>query len=413
MKRGTGKDILLQAFHWNLVKTQGTGTLANSPHTWYQILLSMVPKIADTGFTVVYLPPPWVDDSSWSNGAKHGGGEGYFWRDFDLNSRYGTKTQLTALVSALHEKNIKVIVDLVTNHRDRYRMQKDLWAYPGPHWANGGEDTGTRFMDGSCDLALDNHEVQKRILAAMNELLDECGIDGWRWDYVWGYAIDDVLDWISKTNKDEYMSVGEYWQSTNKNLSDPLIQKYGTEEGNRILGWARDSKGLAFDIILKRNINTGIAENLKFGLNCRMEKDEREAVVTFVDNHDMGPSPYSPASGYGQECWPCPPNFRSKAYAFIMSMPGTPCVYWPDVYDWGLETEIRELAKLRKKAGIVSGSEWQDLTYKHSGFAGIVKNSSGKDALAISIDSNFRANISDGWKLGYERMGEWSVWIQE
>ena len=96
-----------------------------------------------------------------------------------------------------------------------------------------------------------------------------------------------------------------------------------------------------------------------------------------------------------------------------MSMPGTPCVYWPDVYDWGLETEIRELAKLRKKAGIVSGSEWQDLTYKHSGFAGIVKNSSGKDALAISIDSNFRANISDGWKLGYERMGEWSVWIQE
>ncbi|HNX60494.1 MAG TPA: hypothetical protein PKK43_15435, partial [Spirochaetota bacterium] len=168
----------------------------------------------------------------------------------------------------------------------------------------------------------------------------------------------------------------------------------------------------AFDIILKRCIQSGDAANLKYGLNARPDAEDRRSVVTFVDNHDMGASPYSPANGWGQQCWPCAPSFKSKAYAYILTMPGTPCVYWPDMFDWGHEKEISALIALRKKAGIISSSGWNDLTGEHTGFAGIVLDEEGKDALAVSIGSDYEGP-GKGWTTGYENPGEYTVWIKK
>ena len=407
--RGNGKDIILQAFHWNLVKTQGDGTLADRSKSWYVILEGMADRISEAGFTMVYLPPPWRDDSAWDSCGRHGGGEGYFWHDFDLDSRYGTKKELTSLISALHARGMKVIVDLVTNHRDRMRMQKDVWPYPGECWANGGRDTGGSFFDGTCDLNLSSPTVNGRITQAMNELMDDCGVDGWRWDYVWGFEVSDVVKWIKNTTRTEYFSVGEYWQDSGLKGADPMVKRYGDDEAARILGWAEESNGCAFDIILKRCIQSGDAANLKYGLNARPDPEDRRSVVTFVDNHDMGASPYSPANGWGQQCWPCAPSFKSKAYAYILTMPGTPCVYWPDMFDWGHDKEIPALIALRKKAGIVSSSGWKDLTGEYRGFAGIVLNDKGKDALAISIGSDYEGP-GKGWEIGVENPGEYTVW---
>jgi hypothetical protein len=152
--RGSGRDVILQAFHWNLVKTQGTGTMDGRAESWYQLLTTLAPRIAALGFTIVYLPPPWADDSEWYAEDKHGGGEGYFWRDFELDSRYGTRAQLEELTAAFHGLGLKVICDLVPNHRDRERMRQDRWDYPGPCWRVGGQDTGGGFLDGRYDLNL-------------------------------------------------------------------------------------------------------------------------------------------------------------------------------------------------------------------------------------------------------------------
>lgn len=409
--RGSGKDIILQAFHWNLVKTQGTGTMDGRDISWFRLLNDFSDRIAGAGFTVVYLPPLWRDDSAWESNGRHGGGEGYFWHDFDLNSRYGTKEELKELVQSFHDKGIRVIADLVTNHRDSGRMQKDKWQYPGPCWARGGADEGGAFMDGRCDLNLSNPQVYGRIREAMNELMNDFGIDGWRWDYVWGYEVDEVVNWIKQTNKEEYISIGEYWQDSPYMTNDPMVKRYGADEAARILGWARESSGCAFDIILKRQIQTAWPTYLKYGLNTRRDPEERASVVTFVDNHDMGASPFSPANGWGQQCWPCPPHYKSKAYAFIITMPGTPCVYWPDFFDWGHEPDISELMALRKTAGIVSTSGWIDLTERYSGFAGIVLDEFGNEALAVSIGSDY-TGPGAGWRTGYEKKGEYSVWIK-
>jgi len=410
MVRGNGKDIILQAFHWNLVKTQGTGTVDSAGKSWYAILTSLVPKIAASGFTMVYLPPAWRDDSAWSHGGRHGGGEGYYWHDFDLDSRYGTKAEMATLISALHAKNIKVIVDLVTNHRDGNRMQKDVWPYPGDCWARGGRDTGGTFMGGEFDLNLSNQTVNTRIREAMDEMM-QIGVDGWRWDYVWGYEVNDVVAWIRATKNEEYFSVGEYWQDSPNMTNDPMVKRYGPDEGKRILGWADESGGCAFDIILKRQINSANPAYLKYGLNMSPDAASRSAVVTFVDNHDMGASPYSTANGWGQQCWPCNPSFKSKAYAFILTMPGTPCVYWPDWYDWGHGEEIAELIALRKRAGITASCGCKDLTAAYTGFAGIALDEKGNEKIALSIGSNFTAG--DGWKKVIEREGSHTVWEKE
>ena len=410
--RGNGKDVMLQAFHWNLVKTQGDGTLDGRNISWYRILTDSADRIASCGFTVIYLPPPWRDDSSWDNAGKHGGGEGYFWHDFDLDSRYGTKNELKELVLALHSRGIKAISDLVVNHRDASRMTRDVWEYPGECWANGGTDTGGSFFDGKYDMNLSNRRVIDRIRNAMTELMDECGIDGWRWDYVRGYETQEVVNWIKSTRKEEYLSVGEYWQDSAYIYDDPMVKRYGADEGNRIIGWAQESGGCAFDIILKRHIQTGDPRNLKFGLAAQSDPEKSAGMVTFTDNHDTGASPYSPANGWGQECWPCPVNFKSKAYAFILTMPGIPCVYWPDCFDWGHENEIKELIALRKTAGLTSSSRWEDLTATHYGFAAKIKNSSGIDALAVSIGSDYREN-SDDWIKGFEKKGDYTIWINK
>lgn len=325
--RGSGRDVILQAFHWNLVKTQGTGTMDGAERSWYVELRERAARIAELGFTVVYLPPPWRDDSWWNVGDKHGGGEGYFWHDFDLDSRYGTKAELAALVAELKKHGVRAIVDVVVNHRDHERMEKDRWTYPSSRWAVGGEDTGGQFLTGHADLNLRNRLVFQRIVQALRELSEECGVDGWRWDFVWGFAVEDVVDIMRATPRDEYLSIGEYWQGDNNLAGDPLIARYGSKECERILGWARDTGSCAFDIKLKEAIQSGDPHRLRDGLNCLSDPEKRAMMVTYVDNHDTGSSPWCPANGWGQQHWPCPDEFKSKAYAFILTMPGIPSVY--------------------------------------------------------------------------------------
>lgn len=410
-QRGDGRDVILQAFHWNLVKTQGTGTLDGGASSWWSILAGMADRIAALGVTLVYLPPPWRDDSAWRAGDKHGGGEGYFWHDFDLDSRYGTKRELTALVLALYERGVRTIVDLVPNHRDATRMQRDAWEHPGPCWACGGGDDGGGFDDGRYDLCLSHPTVQLRLVQALDELLEDCGVVGWRWDFVWGYAVEHVARLIRETRRVEYFSMGEYWQGDPDKADDPLIRRYGRDERARIVGWARDARSCAFDVLLKRAIQTGDPAQLRAGLNASRRREDRRVAVTYVDNHDTGASPWCAANGWGQQHWPCPAHFKSKAYAYVLSMPGTPCVYWPDVFDWGHEGEIRALLAARRKAGIVADSTWTDLCDAHGGFAGVVQDAAGRDALALSIGSGFRGPGA-GWVTACEKPGEWTVWVR-
>ena len=71
-------------------------------------MTEMAPRLAELGFTVVWLPPPTDSVSQ----------EGYMPRDlYNLNCKYGTKEELKQCIEALHRHGIKCLGDAVLNHR--------------------------------------------------------------------------------------------------------------------------------------------------------------------------------------------------------------------------------------------------------------------------------------------------------
>ena len=78
--------------------------------------------MASVGFTALWLPPPSDSVSE----------QGYLPRDlYNLNSRYGSEGDLRDCISVLHENDLKVIADIVINHRCAHNQVCVQWLPDG------------------------------------------------------------------------------------------------------------------------------------------------------------------------------------------------------------------------------------------------------------------------------------------
>jgi len=95
--------------------------------------------------------------------------------------------------------------------------------------------------------------------------------------------------------------------------------------------------------------------------------------VTFIDNHDTGSS---------QAHWPFPGDHVLKGYAYILTHPGSPCVLWDHVFDWGdgVRNSILALVKARQDAGIHSRSKVKVCEAREDVYGAIID-----DRLAMKI----------------------------
>lgn len=188
---GDRNDIIITGFHWNIVKpvtvkneatsiTEYTGG-TEKPGTWYKKLLLQAQNGDFDAFSTIYLPPPWKESQSYKTTLPTGqevlgGGEGYYSHDFDLNSNYGSKTDLIALCTFLKSKNKHIVFDIVPNHRDHKYMENNVWNYTtSKNWRknNPQGDSGGAFLGGEADLSTLEPEVFNRIADAMNELMHD------------------------------------------------------------------------------------------------------------------------------------------------------------------------------------------------------------------------------------------------
>lgn len=406
VRNGGGEDVILQGFHWNSSRT--------TPQTWYEILTQMAPTIGRDGFTKIWLPPAWVDKSSWvdANSGTSGGGEGYFWHDFDKNSNYGSEPQLKQAVDALSSAGVQAVYDVVPNHMNdnlpgtqvRFLRRLKLWrtdCIPPTPASSCGE--GDPFDSGKADLNTSSPEVSSRMMQEFRNLRDNYGAKGLRFDFVRGYTPERVNLWM-KDFGDQAFCVGELWKSPGEFPASDWRNKASWQD--ILKDWSDRSRCAVFDFALKERLQNGSLAEWRHGLSGNPDPAWRQIAVTFVDNHDTG---YSPGQYGGQHHWPVPEEKRNIAYAYILLSPGIPTVYWPDMYDWGRGDLIRALIKLRKDAGIRADSPIRFQSH-YSGLVATINGS--RQRLLIALDADL-SMIPEGFTKALfadaERIRAWQT----
>lgn len=335
--------IVMQGFHWN--------SAGYSAPNWYGRMQAKASDLKALGITHVWFPPP-TDSAS---------REGYLPRQLNvLNSSYGSETDLKNAISALNGQGIKSIVDVVINHR----VGTANWAdFTNPTWGCnavtsndewtghcGAADTGDGYS-AARDLDHTNTTVQNDIKTWMTGRLRAAGFTGIRYDFSKGYGAGYAKMYHDNWNPD--FCVGEIW--TNLDLNNINAHR------QVLMDWINGNGGTCatFDFTTKGLLNDALANNNYWRLKATDGTPQGaigwwpQKQVTFVDNHDTGPSE---SCSTGQNLWAVPCDKVMQGYAYILTHPGIPAIYWPHVYDWNLRASIQALINVRKSKGLTSTS---------------------------------------------------------
>lgn len=289
---------------------------------------------------------------------------------FNQNSSFGTEAELRSLIAKFKANGIGAIADVVVNHRNTdgwftfptetyngvtYKMQPtDICknddggatakqaTKEGVSLSNNNDEG--QDWDGCRDLDHKSANVQKIIKAYLKFLKEDIGYTGFRYDMVKGFSGTHVADYNDATGVE--FSVGEYW------------------DGNpSIINWINktNKKSAAFDFQFRYNVRdaVGVKDNkvvsaqnwskLKSDYNLMHDATYRQYAITFVENHDMQ---YRSAD---EQLDPLKRDTLA-ANAYMLAMPGTPCVFQPH---WrAYKQEIKSMIEARKLAGITNMSNY-------------------------------------------------------
>ncbi|KAJ3161954.1 hypothetical protein HDU86_005652 [Geranomyces michiganensis] len=391
--------VIIQGFEWT------SATI--SPGTWWKTVNAQIPNLKGV-FNMIWLPPASDSESD----------EGYLQRQWNiLDTKYGFESDLRTLLGNLGDAKISALADVVVNHRIGFRSWAGFLnpAFPnnaaavcsGDEWSKepggnpqGAADTGLNY-GAARDLDHTNADVQSAIIAYLNKL-KSVGFSGWRYDFVRGFGGQYVAKYNAATSPS--FSVGEFWDDLK--ITDPSSHR------NRIHDWIRaaDSQSSAFDFTTKGMLQNAITTSnygslVVNGAPCGLIGIDPAHAVTFIDNHDTGPS--TEGNGQkGQSLWPFPASSVMLGYAYILTHPGVPSVYWYHYISLKLKGAIDPLIAARKAAGVTSTSPVRIAQADSSVYAAYTTGALG--TLAVKIGPG-------AWSPGpgYTLVGgdvTWGVW---
>ena len=315
--------VMLQGFYWD----------GYTDAQWSR-LEKQVDNLSTT-FDLVWIP------QSANCGGQSMGYDDLYWFS-DYNSSFGTAEELKSMIQTFKAKGIGTIADIVINHRKNvsnwvdfpaetykgvtYQLQStDIcandddgatknWATKNGYSLSANNDTGEGW-GGMRDLDHESENVQNNVKAYLKMLLEDFGYAGFRYDMVKGYSGSYTKMYNEDANPQ--FSVGECWDSSNtiKNWID-----------------ATDKTSAAFDFQFRYTIRNAIKNSDWSQLGKQNDGNwplvsssfnsgsYRQYAVTFVENHD---TEYRSASA------PQDPIRKDTlaANAYLLAMPGTPCVF--------------------------------------------------------------------------------------
>ena len=454
-------SVMLQGFHW---RSCSFGD--NNDRSWYAEVRDKVWQMRAAGVDAVWLPPPSHSVAP----------EGYLpQRLYDLNTPYGTKEELKALCAELKAAGIAPIADIVINHRcadtqdenGQWRIFSNVTFPDGPPddkapgkifdkswgpWAivkddpnfpgEGGSDTGEVFPPAP-DLDHSNERVRRELTAWLTWLKDEIGFLGWRFDYVKGYGARFVREYAERSVGLGALNVAEFWPDASWE-PDGTLSADQNPMRQRICDWLDAAGGAtaAFDFTTKAVLQEAVSRTQYWRLRDAQGKPPGligwwpQRAVTFIDNHDTGGTGQAagfeqgrmkdgtlgssvPADGsYGQGHWRFPPEHRLVGYAYILTHPGIPCLFWPhamwfDEKHVAFSEEVASLVAVRRAAGVRADSDVTVFVAEDDVYAALVRGAVATLAVKLGPRYDVPEGLLEGGEGAWEAVAsghEYAVW---
>lgn len=370
--------VMLQGFYWD----------SFSQSKWTK-LESQADDLAAT-FSLIWIP----QSGKCLESNKVMGYTPYYY--FNQNSSFGTEQELRSMIQTFKAKGLGTVADVVINHHNTMGW----WTFPAEEYKgvtyqfqttdivnNDDYDPSTnRYLTreqaqkdgvtlssnidegegwgGMRDLDHKSENVQKIVKAYVKYLKDDLGYTGFRYDMVKGFGGSHVADYNDAAGI-EY-SVGECW------------------DGNGVIkNWidATGKKSAAFDFQFRYNVRDAINNKdwrrLNSTNNLMHDPAYNRYAVTFVENHDT-----EKRAGSEQD-----PIRRDTlaANAYLIAMPGTPCVFYTH---WlAYKNEIKAMVDARKTAGITNTSSFLNLKSEAGCYANAVKVG-GESKMVVAVGNN-------------------------
>ena len=256
-------------------RTSDTGEFNYSKYCGgnYQGLIQKLDYIKGMGFDAIWISPivENIEDSY----------HGYAMTNlYNLNSHFGSEEDFKELISACHEKDIWVMVDVVANHvacvgtdysritpfnsAEHYHDRCDI-----VDWDNQWQIENCRLCD-LPDLKQENDWVTEKLLEWINDIIIKYDIDGIRID-----TIMEVPKWFWDKFRESagVFQIGEAFRGDVDYVAD--YQNHLDSVFNYPLYYTIESSFC------------GSFRNLEgYWFNSRSKYPEPQYVATFVENHD-------------------------------------------------------------------------------------------------------------------------------
>ena len=386
--------VMLQGFYWD-----------GYDDSQWSALQAQTGRLKGT-FDLVWLP------QSGNCGGQSMGYDDLYWFPGHYDSSFGTEEQLRQLIKTFRDNGIKTLADVVINHRRNvsnwvdfpketyrgvtYEMRStDIcanddggatrnWATQNGYQLSANDDTGEGW-GGMRDLDHKSENVQTNVKAYLGMLLDDMGYAGFRYDMVKGYAAE-YTSMYNASAKPEF-SVGECWDGT------AVIRRWidGTADSD---GHAQSA---AFDFQFRYTVRNAMNNGNYSRLNQQNDGNwplvssnyeqgrYRRYAVTFVENHDTERRPTAQQDPLTKD--------TLAANAYLLAMPGTPCVFYKH---WlAYPAEIKAMAAARKEAGVNNESSYSNFRSTTAYYANIVKTDNENRLLVVvgNVSAN-EANVN-------------------
>ncbi len=385
--------VMLQGFYWD-----------SYDHTSWTQLTSKASDLRG------YIDLVWIPQSAKAVGSPSMGYDPLYWFSH-YNSSFGTEAELRTLISTFKTAGIGTIADVVINHRgnvsnwvdfpsETYKgatyqlLSTDIcadddggatktWTDAKGFALSNNQDSGEGWS-GMRDLDHHSSNVQANVKAYLDMLLNDFGYAGFRYDMTKGYS--GSFTGLYNSHANPTYSVGEYWDGNaakvenwlNATKVNGVIQSAAFDFPFRYT--VRDAINGTTDGTVSSSDWTKLANT-----SLAATTSYQQYAVTFVENHD---------TEYRSSTDSQDPIRKDTlaANAFLLAMPGTPCIFYKH---WATyEQELKSMIDARKLAGITNQSSFTNMRSNTKYYANKVNGSKADLIVLVGDDVNSYAPSS-------------------